>query len=197
VFRLLFPSTEAVMIIVTLMIPCVELLAQSCPVGAAFRRLRNFGVHISLLALYPIGFHELTGLLLKCTVFQLPMVAMIVTGVFIVFEGSHEAPLLPAILLGLRATMVFIALRLALLVFNFGSISNDTSCSWGRTLSSLLVCVLEICVIVGLAMGALCAPEDQAWIASVALIATQYGFLRFYGWLWNRGTIDLMTLAVR
>ena len=100
--------------------------------------------------------------------------------------------------MGLRVTLILVALRLALLVLNFGSMSNDTSRSWQRTLVALAICVIEICIFVGLAAGALLAQaETLAWLSGLCLVATQYGFLRYYGWLWNRGSIDLMSLDAR
>jgi len=37
----------------------------------------------------------------------------------------------------------------------------------------------------------------MGWSAAAALVASQYGFLRFYGWLWAHGAIDLVSLSAR
>jgi hypothetical protein len=196
--RILVPSSEKFVLIFAMMVPFFEVLAQSWPSGAAFRTVRTFGIRISLLAPYPITFHELSSLLLKCAVIQLPMVTSIATCFSLIYALSHGLYWVNGLMLGLRITLVVVALRLALLVLNFASMSNDTSRSWQRTLVALAICVLEICAFVGLAGGTLFVPfEATAWLSGVTLVGTQYGFLRFYGWLWNRGSIDLMSLDAR
>ncbi|MEI9999451.1 MAG: hypothetical protein WDO13_09930 [Verrucomicrobiota bacterium] len=196
--RILFPSTENLVLLFAMMVPFFEVLGQSWPSGIAFRTVRTFGVRISLLAPYPIAFHEISSLLLKCAIIQLPMVTAIAIAFSLTYALSHGMPWLSGLLMGLRVTLVLVALRLALLVLNFASMSNDTSRWWLRTLVALAICVLEIGLFVGLAGGTLFSPAElPAWLAGVTLIATQYGFLRFYGWLWNRGSIDLMSLDAR
>jgi hypothetical protein len=198
-FRILLPSTGGLMLVVTLLIPTLEMLAQSWPAGAAFRRVRNSGLHVALIAPYPIRFHEVTGLLLKCSVFQWPAAVVVVTSLFVVVLVSNGiSSVLPAALIGFRASLMFVALRLALLVLNFASVSNDTSRSAGRTWLALLIFVIEIGIFAGLAIGAFVGPNEAfAWTCCVILMATQYAFLRFYGWLWNRGAIDLVNLDPR
>ena len=196
--RMLIPSSEKLVLIFAMMVPFFEVLAQSWPSGTAFRTIRTFGIRISLLAPYPVTFHEISSLLLKSAVIQLPLVGAIATCFSLIYAVSHGMPWLYGLLLGLRITLVLMALRLALLVLNFASMSNDTSRSWQRTLVALAICVLEICAFVGLAGGTIFTPlELPAWLSGVILVGTQYGFLRFYGWLWNRGAIDLMSLDAR
>ncbi|MCE0498378.1 MAG: hypothetical protein LV481_10585 [Methylacidiphilales bacterium] len=198
IMRILIPSMENIVLIFAMMVPLLEVLNQSWPAGAAFRTVRTFGIRISLLAPYPVAFQEISNLLLKCTVIQLPAVAAIVTCLSLTYAASHSLPWLNGLLMGLRVTLLLMALRLALLVLNFGSMSNDTSRSWQRTLVALFVCIFEICLFVGLAALALFIPaEPWAWLSGVSLVGTQYGFLCFYGWLWNRGSIDLMSMDAR
>jgi hypothetical protein len=198
VTRLLIPTLENIVFVFAMMVPLLEVLNQSWPAGAAFRTVRTFGIRISLLAPYPVAYREISNLLLKCTIIQLPALAAIVTCVSLIYEASHSLPWLNGLLIGLRITLILVALRLALLVLNFGSMSNDTSRSWQRTLVALAICVIEICIFVGLAAGALLAQaETFAWLSGLCLVGTQYGFLRYYGWLWNRGSIDLMSLDAR
>jgi len=198
VMRILIPSTEKLVLIFAMIVPLFEVLAQSWPAGVAFRTIRTFGIRISLFAPYPISFRELSNLLLKCTAIQLPMVVAIATFLSLAYAATHGLPSLQGLLMGMRITLVLAALRLALLVLNFASMSNDTSRSWRRILVALFVCVIEICLFVGLAAWTLFAPpEPLAWLSGVSLVGTQYGFLRYYGWLWNRGSIDLMSMDAR
>jgi len=198
VARTVMPFFVPAVAIFALAIPLLEVVTQSWPAGSAFRTINTFGIRISLLAPYPVSFQALSGLLLKCTFFQLPAVAVIAVGLSLAYSLSLDLLPLPAILLGLKATLVALAARLAMLVFQFSSMSNDTSRSWSRILIALAICVIEIAVGVTLAGGALKAPNQTlAWLSAFALVATQYGFLRFYGWLWNRGSIDLMSLDSR
>jgi hypothetical protein len=195
VTRLLVPSMENMVLIFAMLVPVLEVLNQSWPAGSAFRTIRTFGIRISLLAPYPIAFNEIANLLLKCTIIQLPAVTAIVACLSLTYAESHGLPWVNGLTMGLRITLILMALRLALLVLNFGSMSNDTSRSWQRTLVALAVCIMEIGLFVGLAAGALLIPaESLAWLSGLILLGTQYAFLRYYGWLWNRGTIDLMSL---
>ncbi len=196
--RFLFPPYENVALMFALGIPLVEALGQSWPAGAAFRTVRIIALRISLLAPYPVSFGEVSNLLLKCALFQLPMLAAIVTGLAVLYAVSHGLPWLGGLLVGLRITVGLIALRLALLTLNFASMSNDTSRSWLRIIVALAIAVVEICVFVALGAGTLMIPsEPLAWLCGLVFVGTQYGFLRFYGWMWNRGTIDLMVLDAR
>jgi hypothetical protein len=196
--RLLIPSAERPVLLVAMMIPFFETLGQAWPSGAAFRTIRTFGVRIPLLAPYPIAFREISNLVLKCAFIQLPMVTAIAICFAIIYSVSHGMPWLNGLSMGLRGMLVLVALRLALLVLNFASMSNDTSRSWQRTLVALAICVLEICLFVGLAMATFSMRlELLAWLSGMTLVGTQYGFLRFYGWMWNRGSMDLMSLDNR
>ena len=198
VARILIPSAEKQVLICAMAVPLFEMLGQSWPTGATFRTVRTFSVRISLLAPYPIAFRELSNLLLKCTAIQLPVATAIAACLSLIYAASHGVTWLHGLLTGLRITLVLVAVRLAVLTMNFASMSNDTSRSWRRILVALFVCVIEICILLGLAAGALTAPtEPLAWLSGLILVGTQYGFLHFYGAMWNRGSIDLMSLDGR
>jgi hypothetical protein len=193
--RLIGPRVEILVGLAALFILLLEVLVQCWPTGVAFRRARIFGVHISLLAPYPLTVGEISRVLLKCTLFQLPIVAMVVCGLAVAVALSHGFSCLYALDASMRMLLVFLALRAAMLVLNFCGMSNDTSRSWWRTLVALAICVAEILVFAGLAILAILPTHEAlAWGAAVALAASQLGFLRFYAWLWNRGSIDMMSV---
>jgi len=202
VMRFLTPDCEFLIFGGLCLVVLLFILAQSWPSGAAFRTIGAFGLRISLLAPYPVAFRDISHLLLKCTLIQLPMVAGVVVFLTFIYVASHGVSwpdsALMALTLSLRLVLIFTATRLGLLVLNFSSMSNDTSRSWPKTIVTLAVSALEVIVFIGLLCAVVFLPDNfAAWLCGAILIGTQYGLLRVVGWLWKRGAIDFIGASAR
>jgi len=95
--------------------------------GRAFATVTYNGVSIPMYAGYAIGFRELSHLLVKCSLIQFPFLLLftVCSIAFILFLSSE--PLLPGVVMGLKAAFLICAGRLLLIPFSFSSCTNDAS----------------------------------------------------------------------
>jgi hypothetical protein len=158
-----------------------------------FEALRTFQTQIGLTAYVPVGFGELSRLVLKINALQCAAAfPLVLAAVWLGFEPVG-APTWWALDYSARALALIVALQPIWLLVKFSSNTNDSSS--GR----LFLLGIVVVVIGGLIIGiSLCVTALMIEKTSVALICLgalsllTHVVLALYGWAWGRGSFDLM-----
>jgi hypothetical protein len=166
--------------------------------GAAFRVLFSGGIVIPIYAAYPIGFQDLSRMLFKFSVIQLPMFLIYagVSGALIAHSLGMDFP--NNALLGLKAGLLIFAARFIITALAFSSGTNDSSKFRIRTIGLLFIFVACCGLFLGLgAAGFFVSNAALSWLLSFAAILDAYALFRIYGWFYNANRFDLMAFPRR
>jgi len=192
------PSARSWALGVSLFITTCLVLAQILNQGRAFQPLRMSGVHIPIYAGFGIGFHELSRLMLKSSAVQIPLLLAYSAAAGLLTAWLVGVPIVNGIVFGLKAGCLLFASRFIFLVFAFSGGTNDSSSF--RLRSIILLAVIISFGIAFLALGAaalFAADQITSWLFCLASVLTAYAFFRIYGWFYNAGKFDLMSLPRR
>jgi hypothetical protein len=181
----------------TLVVAGIQVLALVYASGSAFGKIASSGVFIPYCAVYPVGFRELSRLLVKYTLVQFPLLAAFSLtaslGIHRLVAGAGFV-VLPAAVMGLKAAGLLAAARFPLVALGLSACTNDSARIRLRSLLIIFGFILFGLPFLGLGAASLFVPH-AGWAAlSYALaIASAYALLRMYGWFYHTNRIDLMS----
>ena len=163
-----------------------------------FNAQDSFHVRIGLNSFAPIGFWEITRLLLA--VAALRCLAALPLLVLAVRFGIEPSPLPWGESFGwaIRGLVAVLTVQPLWVIGAFSKNSNDSSArGWFTAL--LMLALLGGVMLVGAAGVALFAVDGvlPAIVASAVLLIYTYGALLLYGWAYNRGIFDLVAVPRR
>jgi hypothetical protein len=166
--------------------------------GAAFQTRFNNGVNIPVYAGFPIGFRELSQVLFKCCLIQLPLLipfTMLCAGLMAHLAGAGFAF---GILPGFKAAFLICASRFILVALAFSSGTNDSTGLHFRTLVLVVVVVgLGLLFLILGAAGLLVPNPLTAWSLWALALCDSYALFRMYGWFYHAYRFDLMKIQGR
>jgi hypothetical protein len=173
-------------------------IAQLHSTGAAFRPIRGGAMNTPLYAGFAIGFRELSGLLLKYSAVQVPLLILLTlsSSAFIAYVLKY--PVLAGLIIGFKTAGLIIALRFIFLALAFNSGTHDCLGFNLRTLAILtlfLGCASSFLTLA--AMGFLVAESPIAWAVWALALIDACAFWFLYGCFYSRARFDLMTIPRR
>ncbi len=184
---------EVSIISIGLVIVFVRALAQVLATGAAFRVVRIGGVAIPFYAAFPVSYRDLSAVLCKCSLIQMPLVALLTTPTLVAAMISMGQSFERGFLMGIKACIVLFGGRLLMLVLAFSSSTADTSSFRLRTLVQIVFFIAFGVAYIGLAGAGIFLPfETASWLCCGAALFIGYASYRAYGWSYNANRFDLM-----
>lgn len=166
--------------------------------GVAFQLRTSGGINQPLYSAYPVGFRELSGLLLKYSAIQIPLLLLYALPAGAFCSWVLKAPLVWGMAVTIKGTGMLVALRFISLTLNFSSGTNDSS---RLSLRSFVIVIAVVgCGLVFLGLGAagfLVENPKIAWILWAMALVNAYLFFALYQWFYNRGWFDLMNVPRR
>lgn len=181
-----------------LFITSIGVLALIWGNGSAFRAIFDSGVRIPIYAAYPIGFRELSQLLLKVSVMQLPFLIayVLICAVLICYLTGTSFGL--GIIAGFKLGFLLFSARFITTTLAFSSCTNDTSGFRPRTIALVLIFLGAAGLFLAMGVGSLFVPSPGvAWALWVAAMADAYILQRIYGWFHSANVFDLMNFGRR
>jgi len=161
--------------------------------GAAFQRLPVSGASVPFYAAYGIGFRELSRLLLKCALIQLPFVVAFTLACGLLVAPLAGLPVPAAVGIGIKAAGLLLTARCVFLAASFSGGTNDTRRF--RSAAPVLALFVTFGGLFLLLGGAgLFVPDPIAWLLWLLAMLDAYALLRLYGWLYHRMRFDLMSV---
>lgn len=161
--------------------------------GIAFQPLPIDSASVPFYAAYGIGFRELSCLLLKCALIQLPFVFALTLACSLLVVPFAGLTVSAAVVIGIKAAGLLLTARCVFLVLSFSGGTNDTARF--RSAAPLLAMIIPLGGMFLLLGGAgLFVPHPIAWLFWVLAMLDAYAFLRLYGWLYDRTRFDLMSV---
>jgi len=198
IFGMISPTIRNWIMAVGLFITVCQALAQILGNGMAFRPVFCSGVNIPIYASYGIGYRELSRLLLKYSVMQLPLFIPFITVCGVLTTWLFQLPWQMGIIIGFKAGILMAAGRFILIMFAFSSGTNDCSKFRLRTLILFFTIISLGLAFVGLGAAGLFVPNaPAAWSLLILAVLTAYALFRIYGWFYHANRFDLMSLPRR
>jgi hypothetical protein len=192
------PKARSLVLGMGLFITTCQALGQILNQGRAFQPLRMSGVHIPMYAGFGIGFRELSRLLLKCSIIQIPLLLAFSLTAGILTAWLTGFPAVNGLVFGLRAACLVFASRFIFLVFAFSGGTNDSASFRLRSVMLLAVIVSFGIAFLALGVAGLFSPDQiTSWLFCLGSLLTAYAFFRVYGWFYHAGKFDLMSLPRR
>jgi len=189
------PSVREWVLAAGLFVTGCQALAAILGSGSAFRPMSYSGVQMPFYAGFPIGFRELSGLLIKCSFVQLPLVVAFSVVSSACMAWLTKFPLTPLLLIGFKSGFLLLAGRLMLLPFSFSSGTNDNAGFSIRVVALLLLFLGGGGLFLGLAGAGLFVPNHLvAWALWFLAIVQAWLFLQVYGWFYKTSRFDLMSI---
>jgi len=166
--------------------------------GAAFQIRFNNGVKIPVHAGFPIGFRELSRVLFKCSLIQLPLLIPYVMVCAALIGHLAGVGIAFAMLAGFKAAFLFCASRFIFVALGFSSGTNDSTGFRPRTLALVAVVVGLGLVFLILGAAGLFVPDAvTAWVLWALALCDAYALFRVYGWFYHANWFDLMKIQAR
>jgi len=187
------PSAGAWTLGLALVVVSLHALGQLLATGNAFSGISFGGVTVHAYAAYGIGFGELTHFLFKCSLVQVPLLAVCLMGCSLAAARLTHWPAAVALQLGLKASVFVLASRFLFLMINFSSGSNDTA-TIRRAVPLLGLVLLFGGAFLALAGAAWYVTNPASWLACFLAVLDAYLLLRVYGTWYNRMRFDLMAV---
>ena len=195
---LISPAAKLWVLGIGLFITVTHCLAQILVTGRAFQLIMSNGVGIPMYAGLGIGLRELAGLLVKCSVAQLPLLCLFTVACSTVVVWQLSAPLELGIWYGLKITILVLGGRFIALIFGFSSGTNDTSRIRLRTISLIFSVIFLVLAFIGLAAASLLIPDQRFALPLLVLTLVEaYATFRLYGWFYHANRFDLMRIPQR
>jgi hypothetical protein len=147
---------------------------------------------------FGIGFRELSRLLLKCSIIQIPLLLAFSLSAGILTARLTGFPAVNGLVFGLRVAGLVFASRFIFLVFAFSGGTNDSASFRLRSVMLLAVMVSFGTAFLALSVAGLFSPDQfTSWLFCLGSLLTAYAFFRIYGWFYHAGKFDLMSLPRR
>jgi hypothetical protein len=173
-------------------------LLQMCLMGNAFRGMFNSGVLIPIYAAYPITFRDLSGILFKLSVIQLPLFVLYAMSAGLLIGHLVGLDFISGIIDGLKAGFLIFAGRFVLTIFAFSAGTNDSSRFRLRTIGLIVLVIGGVLLFMLLGSAGLFVPNMLAgWLLCLAAMFDAYAMFRIYCWFYNANRFDLMSLPRR
>lgn len=180
----------------SLLIAAIKALLLVLRMGAVFRPVPCGGVNIPFHAAFPVGFKELSRLLVKYSAVQLPALVLFAgTGGALVTSILAQAPWTLGFVIGSKTAFLLFALRFIASVFSLSSVTNDTARLRIRSIALVLFMVAAGLGFLVLAGAGLAIPHAGfAWLSVVCAMLVSYGAFRIYAWQYDANRFDLMNV---
>jgi hypothetical protein len=180
-----------------LLITVLQALGQILNTGVAFRPMFCSGVNIPVYAGFGIGYRELSRLLIKCSVVQLPLFIPFITVCGTLVVMMFDLPWQMGVIIGFKASILLFATRFIFIMFAFSGGTNDSSKFRVRTLM-LFAAILSLGgAFLGLGAASLLVPAPSAWFFPVLAVLDAYVLFAVYGWFYHANRFDLMNIPRR
>lgn len=178
-------------------LPALAALAFALPITGGrwlgFEALRTFQTQVGLTSYAPIGFGEISRLVLTLNaLYCLAALPLVLAIVWLGFAPAH-ATTWWALDHGLRGLGLLLALQPVWLMAKFSANTNDSSA--GKVWFAGLVAVLIGGLVVGISLCVVALMTESAAVALgcvASFVALTHTGLALYGWAWNRGWFDLI-----
>ena len=180
-----------------LLITVLQALGQILDVGVAFRPMFCSGVNIPVYAGFGIGYRELSRLLIKCSVAQLPLFIPFITVCGTLVAMMFDLPWQMGIIIGFKAGILLFATRFIFIMFAFSGGTNDSSKFRVRTLLLFGAITGLGLAFLGLGAAGLLVPTPVAWIFPALAVLDAYVLFGIYGWFYHANRFDLMHVPRR
>ena len=172
-----------------------QVLTRLYTTGRAFQQMFCSGVNIQMYAAYPIGYSELSRMLLKSSLVQLPLLVVCLAacgsmGAFL----ANWSPVL-GLVTGIKLAALLPAARLGFLALAFSSGTNDSSRLRLNTIALVSSILVLGCLFLGLGAGSLLLSDQWLghglWVGAL-LVAWLFWFV--YGRFYNANRFDIMSV---
>ena len=181
-----------------LFITFCQCLAQILGNGSAFRVMFNSGVNIPIYAGYPISFNELSGMLFKAAVIQLPLFMVYTMACALLSTYFTGWILSTGIIFGFKIGLFIFSGRFITTALAFSACTNDSTRFRLRTVALIPIFLGSFCLYLGLGGAGLFVPNALvAWLLWFAAIIDAYILFRIYGWFYHANCFDLMSFPRR
>lgn len=163
--------------------------------GRAFSPMFCSGVNIQMHVVYPLGYRELSRVLFKYSLVQLPLLAGYgaICGAGIAWLGGLQW--LAGVVIGFKLAVLLGAARFIFVTLAFSAGTNDSSTLRWRTVVLVGVVVLLGLVFLGLGAAGVLVPQPLLAVGLwVAAILDAWWLWRLYGWFYNTNRFDVMNL---
>ena len=181
-----------------LFVTVCQVIAQILVTGRAFQPFHCSGVNIPIYAGYAVGFRELSGLLLKCSVVQIPLLVPFAALCGVLVAYMLRLPVAYGAVFGLKVGGLLFAGRFLATALAFSSGTNDTSLVRLRSAALLFLVVALALGFAGLGAASLFVPRQSlAWCFWALAALDSYLLFRVYGWFYHANRFDLMSLPRR
>jgi len=188
------PTGKCWVLGIGLFITGLQALGQILNSGAAFRPMFCSGVNIPVYAGYGIGYRELSRLLIKCCMVQLPFFLPFITVCGMLVALMVDWPWQTGIVIGFKAGILLFGARFITIMFAFSGGTNDNSKFRVRTLMLFAAIISLGLAFLGLGAASLLVPAPSAWIFPGLAVLDAYVLFRVYGWFYHANRFDLMQL---
>lgn len=155
--------------------------------------VRTAGGQIGIHAFVPVGYFEVVGAVLFANLvralFGFPLLVLAAKYGF----ASMPLPAADALSYGWRMLVVLIAIMPVGVVLAISKTTNDSSSRWW--LGGAMLAVIIFGLIGGVAIGMVLFVAKSGLVVAgcvTTLLVVGYGATALYGWLWGRGTFDLV-----
>lgn len=197
VVGLVSPTGKLWVLGIGLFITVMQALAQTMNNGVAFRPMFCSGVNIPVYAGFGIGYRELSRLLVKCSVVQLPLFIPFITVCGTLVAMMFDWPWQMGIIISFKTSILLFATRFIFIMFAFSGGTNDSSKFRVRTLMLFAAMMSLGGAFLGLGAASLLVPTPAAWIFPVLAMLDAYVLLAVYGWFYHANRFDLMNIPRR
>jgi hypothetical protein len=188
-----FPMARNWMLGIGLFISGFQALGRILDAGRAFQAILCSGVNIPMYAVYPIGYRELSRLLMKYATVQAPALLAFTVFASALTAAAIKQPVAMGAIIGCKLAVLVVGARAFALALSFSSNTNDTAGFRFHVFALIGLIVFGGILFLLLAGATLVWPTQWiAWIFCVAAVAESYAFFRIYGWFYNRTRFDLM-----
>ena len=179
-----------------LFVTICQAIVQLISHGRAFQLIQFSGGNIPMYVGYGVGFRELSRLLLKCSVVQIPLLLLFTTVTGTLSAWLAGFPAMSGAVFGLKSGCLLFASRFIFLTMAFSAGTNDTARLRFRVLLLVLLMISLGLGFAGLGGAGLFLPAPtKAWLFCLAAVADAYVFSRVYQWFYLTGRFDLMGAA--
>ncbi|MBI3715368.1 MAG: hypothetical protein HY255_05190 [Betaproteobacteria bacterium] len=198
-------SAHAAMWILVLgtMLAMFTMLSMVLARGSAFQPYAVYGVNIPFYAFYPVSYRELSRLLFKFALVQMPYIALMSFCAVGVLAWAADKPWWVALHMSLNAIVLIVALRYVSTITAVSANTNDTSRFNLRSLSLLGLVFIQFLAFIGLTIGALLISWDEAASGNLQIracvllllaVADVWLFDLIYRWYHDSNRFDLMAM---
>jgi len=164
--------------------------------GLPFRPVPCGGVNIPFHAGFPVGFRELTRVLVKYAAVQLPaLIAFAGIGGALVASILAQSSWTIGMVIGIKVAFLLFALRFVASIFSVSSVTNDTGRFRIRTIALIVIMLGGAGAFLALAGAGLAIPHaGLAWLSVLFACLVCYGSFRIYAWFYDANRFDLMNV---